>query len=299
MLRAVRFASRLGFKMDFVTFGAIRTLAPKVNLLSKERVKDELFKMADNTGEKFAETLQLLDKCRLLEVVLPEVKNLQLVQEEPRFHPEAYLNGNGTTFDHVMESLKQNKEKDFMVNLSVLFHDLGKAVTHELDKGRYDDFRHRFHGHGDEGVKLLEEMSTRLKFSSYEKDVFSFCAKNHMVLFHCRKMKKSTAAKYVNHEHFEILKKVMYCDDSCRGSSFNKEKFDHNMSSLDNLNKELKKFAEKNKTKLVDGKTVMELTGLKPGKKVGLVIEEVTKRFLDSDNFVCMRKLIKDVAKEL
>ena len=299
MLRAVRFSARLGFKIEDSTFAAIRTLRQNVDLVAKERVKDELFKMASCDGVKFAETIKLLDRCRLLEVILPEVKQLQEVQEEPRFHPEAYLEGDGTSFDHTLAAVRQNVWADSLVNLAVLFHDLGKGVTHELDKGRYPEYRHRFHNHDVKGGHIAGEVADRLTFSGDEKEVVVFCARSHMSIFHCKKMKKSTAAKYATHELFPYLKQVMYCDDSCRIGKFNSEKFLETIKLVEQIGRDFKGFKTNNKVKLVDGRVVMELTGMKPSPKLGEVIDTVTERFLDSETFVCLRKLIKDVANEV
>lgn len=300
MLRAVRFASRFGFKIDDFTFAAIRMLRGKIDLIAKERVKDELFKMASVNGKKFVESIQLLDHVRLLEIILPEVKALQDVQEEPRFHPEAYSQGDGTSFVHTMEAVKQNVKKDALINMAVLFHDLGKSITHELAKRKYPEYRHRFHNHDAKGAVLAEQIADRLKFTTYEKEVVVFCAKSHMSIFHCKKMKKSTAAKYATNELFPYLKEVMFCDDSCRVGSFNSEKFKDTIKTIEKIGRDYKQFNKDNKNvKIVDGRVVMELTGLKPGPKVGDIIKKVTERFLDAENFVCLRGLIKEVANEL
>lgn len=297
MLRAVRFASRFGLEIEDVTFAAIRTLHKSVDLVSKERVKDELFKMATCSGEKFAETIQLLDRCRLLEVILPEVKQLQEVQEDPRFHPEAYFEGDGTSFDHTLAALRQNVQEDPLVNFCVLFHDLGKGVTHELDKGRYPEYRHRFHGHDDKGAELCGQVSERLKFSGDEREAVVFCAKKHMTLFHCKKMKKSKAAQYGNHKLWPLLKQTMFCDDSCRIGKFNSDKFLEMIITVESIASSYREFSKGDKVKLLDGKVVMELTGLKPGKELGRVMDEVTEQFLNADEFVCIVKLLKDAVK--
>jgi len=300
MLRAVRFASRFNFKIDDNTFAAIRMLKEKVDLVSKERVKDELTKMASGDGVLFEKGIRLLDETKLLEVILPEVKALQNVQEDVMFHPEAYKFGDGTPFVHTMEALKQNTKKDSLINFAVLFHDLGKAVCHKLEfMPKRGKVCHRFSGHGVEGVPIIENVCKRLKFTNHEKDVFTFVSKNHMNMFHTREMKKSTIVKHASHEFFPILKEVMFCDDSCRVGMFDENDWNEKMEMVDNLLKEFKTFKKENSVKLVSGKVVMELTGLKQGKMVGDVIKVVTERFINSKDFVCISKLIKDVTNEL
>lgn len=301
MLRAVRFSARFGFKIENETFSAIRMMRQKIVKISPERVRAELHKMADNVGRKFVESIELLDHTKLLEVILPEVKALQDVQESVIYHPEAYDNGNdGTTFCHVMEAIKQNTKKDSLINLSILFHDLGKAVTHTMEyREKMGQFMHRFTGHGEAGIPIIEDMCVRLKFTNYEKDVFTYISKNHMVLFHCRKMKKSTMVKHGGHEFFHILKEVMFCDDSCRVDLFDEDDFFNKIKLVEDTVDEFRHFNVNNDVKIVSGKDVMELTGLKPSPVIGGIIKEVSQRYLDGDGFVCMKRLILEVAGEM
>lgn len=300
MLRAVRFSARFGFDIENKTFGAIRMLKEKVDLVSKERIKSELFKMASGDGVLFERSIQLLDKVRLLEIILPEIKALQDVQEQPEYHPEAWLNGDGTSFVHVMEALKQNSKEDVMINLSILFHDIGKALTHELDfREKFGEFRHKFNNHGEVGVEVIEKVSERLKFSSHEKDILSFVSKHHMTLFHCWEMKKSTIAKYTTHEFFPILKEVMFCDSSCRGDMFDVKEFDDKIKHMEKIRMEWKTFTKNDDVKIVSGNDVMEVTGLKPSPVIGQIIKEVSKQFLDSEKFVCLKSLILKVSNDM
>jgi len=295
MIRAVRFASRFNFILERSTFAAIRSLSRTIDKVSPERIKGELFKMASGSGNQFAESIKLLDRCKLLEFILPEVKALQNVQEEPRFHPEAYMFGDGTPFDHTMEAIKRNVHTDPMINVAVLLHDLGKSVTHELDKGRYDEYRHRFHGHGHAGVRLVNQVADRLKFSNDERDAFVFTAQHHMDLLHTSKMRKSKASVLANHELFRLLTEVMYCDDSCRGDLFDSNEFFSKIEEIVKVGRDYNKVC-KNK-QLLDGKVVMELTGLPQGKELGQLMKDVTEKFLDGDDFVCIKKLILDSVK--
>ncbi len=301
MLRAVRFSSRFNFEIEDETFSAIRTLKEKITNISPERIRAELVKMADNTGSKFAESIKLLDHTKLLEVILPEVKALQDVQESVIYHPEAYRGDNdGTTFCHVMEALKQNVKVDYMINLSVLFHDLGKPVTHTLEyREKMGQFMHRFTGHGEAGVPIIEGLCDRLKFTSYEKSVFTYISKNHMVLFHCRKMKKSTMVKHGNHPFYFILKEVMFCDDSSRVGLFNHKEFFGKLELVESTVKEFHQYKSKETVKVVSGLLVMNVTGLKPSPLVGGIIKEVSDRLFDATEFFCVKQMIEDVASEL
>lgn len=297
MLRAVRFAVRFGFDLDEDVAVAIQKNAHKIKDISVERVKDELFKMASQDGDKFADAIELLDAVNLLEHVLPEVKQLQTVHETERWHPEAYMFGEGRVFDHVMCALRQNVEEDALANFGVLVHDLGKAVTHEWDEDRK---AHRFLGHDVRGVELVSEMCSRLKFSNDEKAQLKFTTKHHMTVLNIDIMRKSKQAKLVNHEFWNALKNVVVCDATCNGN-LNSDKFLKPILDAEKVGKEFAQFVDKqhNSVEVVNGKVIMEMLDLKPSKLVGQIKSEVTARFLDADEFQCVRKLVKDVFAEV
>jgi tRNA nucleotidyltransferase (CCA-adding enzyme) len=91
-LRAIRFASRLGFDIDEKTMNSIKSNAPEIQKVAAERISKELLKMAEQTGEKFAAAIQLLDQAGLLEYILPEIYGLKEMPHNPIHHPEgAYV----------------------------------------------------------------------------------------------------------------------------------------------------------------------------------------------------------------
>ena len=298
MLRAIRFAVRFDFNLTDEVVDAIRAHAHKIHDISVERVKDELFKMANQNGDKFAEAILLLDEVGLLVHVLPEVKALQEVFETVRWHPEAYVVGEGTSYDHTICALRQNMEEDALHNFAVLFHDLGKAETHSYD----DELdRHSFKCHDVRGEELAGQAANRLKFSNDEKSVVRFCAKQHMTGWRIREMKKSKVAKLVNHEWWSFLKNVMWCDDSCRLDAFEPDTLRDNMAWAEKIGADVAAFVDKqhNSVEVVNGKVIMEMLDLKPSPLVGKIKTEVTSRFLDADEFQCVRKLVKDVFEEV
>lgn len=88
LLRAVRFASRLGFKIDPATSKAMKKLSPKIKKVSWERISKELMKMAAQSGDKFANALIILEQVGLLEHILPEITKMHGFKHTPETHPE-------------------------------------------------------------------------------------------------------------------------------------------------------------------------------------------------------------------
>jgi len=278
MMRAVRFSGKLGFDIDPKTKKAIKDNKHLIKNLSIERVKDELVKMASQNGTKFANSIIMLDEVGILEIILPEITKLKQFKETERHHPEAYEQGQGTSFDHTMAALRMNKLTDPIINLGVLFHDIGKQSTYEWnpEKGY-----HSYHGHAAEGKDLIDVIAKRLKLSNKEYTAILFSMVNHMKLFKGHEMKPSKIIKLVKDENWTVLKAVSYCDDSCRTGMFDKKNFN---SVINTMEKIANKWGDKitNTTlKVVDGKQVMKLTGLRQGKQIGEIIKKVTEIILD------------------
>lgn len=292
MLRAVRFAGRFGFEIEENTLNAIKENAHNIHTLSCERIKDELFKMASLSGEKFARCIELLDETNLLIEILPEIKTLQNFNEAVMWHPEAYRHGQGTPFCHTLQAIKTNKNtSNPLFNMSILMHDIGKGNTHLI----IDGFN-RFHSHDASGVKLFQNVANRLKFSNYEKDVVTFCIKHHMKLTHVKVMKKSKVARIVTHEFYPFLKNTIICDDSCREEAFRPEELQKTLEIAENIKKVFE--AQENKPVVVNGRQVMELLNIKPSPIVGHIIKTVTERVMDNDEYVCIKRVVFDVFNE-
>ena len=99
MLRGVRFAARFGFELEAETKRAIRSLAPRIHAVSRERVRDELTRMLTEGHARRA--FELLDETGLLNEVLPEVARMKGVEQPPQFHPE------GDVWVHTLMLLEQ------------------------------------------------------------------------------------------------------------------------------------------------------------------------------------------------
>jgi len=189
MLRAVRFASVLGFKIEAKTFASVKRFAPQIKAVSQERIRDELIKMF--TGPHPGLALKLLDKAGLLKEVLPEVAKMKGVQQPRAFHPE------GDVFRHTALLLEQLKNPPPVLAFGCLLHDVGKPATFR----RAD--RIRFNGHDRVGAKMSEHILTRLRFSNDLKDKIVACVDGHMRFKDVKSMRESTLKKFMQRGTFE------------------------------------------------------------------------------------------------
>ena len=276
MMRLARFSSKLGFDIEGETEKAAQKLSHNIAGLAPERIKDELMKSASQSGEKFAEYIIKLDKLKLLKHILPEVMNLKWFRENLQHHPETRGEG-GTVFSHVLKALKKSDTANPIKNLAILLHDVGKGVslTHQEGLPKYL-------GHAKKSMDLVDAIADRLRMSNKERESLIFAVGNHMKFHKILNMKPSKIAKLVNDDNWDVLVAVAKADELVRG-------FDDKGDFEETVNKVIKvkeKFGMKQvnkQVKLVDGKDVMKLTGLKPGPKVGAIIKQTTEWIMDNN----------------
>ena len=257
---------------------AVQKLAQNITGISAENIGKELMKSASMSGDKFAKYIELLDKFKLLKFILPEVMNLKWYKENLHHHPETRGKG-GTVYSHVMAALKKSDTADPIKNLAILLHDVGKGVTLSHEKGLP-----RYLGHARKSVELVNAIADRLRMSNKDKEALVFAVGNHMKFHKILDMKPSKIAKIVSDDNWDVLVAVGKADEFARGHMFmHKGEFE---KIVDKAIKVKEKFGAKQvnkQVKMVDGKDVMRLTGLKPGPEVGKVITQTTAWILDND----------------
>ncbi|MGA8645714.1 MAG: HDIG domain-containing metalloprotein, partial [Candidatus Sulfotelmatobacter sp.] len=191
MLRAVRFAARFKYVIEAQTLAPIQRLAHEIQVVSRERIRDELTKMLTEVHGRRA--FLLLDESGLLKEVLPEISAMKGVQQPPEFHPE------GDVFVHTL-LLLENLPRPCPPTLAwgALLHDVGKPATFRVapDRIRFDD-------HVDVGVKIAEEICGRLRFSNHDTAQVLALVDNHIRFGHATRMKESTLKKFLRLPGFD------------------------------------------------------------------------------------------------
>lgn len=216
MFRAVRFAARLGYRIEPRTFKAIRQHAHEIELprfrpefplavtpfrieLSAERIREETTKMLTEGAARRA--FELLDETGLLQQVLPEISAMKGVPQPPEFHPE------GDVWIHtrlMLEGLPTGASPTLA--WGVLLHDVGKPPTFRPASATGD--RIRFDGHAEVGVKMAIAICHRLRFSNDDTQQILALVANHMKFKDVAQMRKSTLKRFVRlpafSEHLEL-----------------------------------------------------------------------------------------------
>lgn len=199
MLRAVRFAAALDYRIEPRTFSAIRQLAPSIARISWERIGEEVLRILTEGAARRG--IELLDAGGLLEHILPEVKALQGVEQSPEFHPE------GDVYTHTLLVLEQLRQPTETLALAALLHDVGKPACMAREGERIT-----FRGHCEVGEKMAVEVCKRLRRSRYVWERVGYLVRNHLRAIQAPRMRKSTLKRFLAEEGIDELLELLRMD---------------------------------------------------------------------------------------
>jgi tRNA nucleotidyltransferase/poly(A) polymerase len=188
LIRAVRFAARLGFEIEPHTLAALQRLHGMIMRVAPERVRDELVRILTEGGARRG--FELLNATGLLRDLLPEVAAMKGVEQPPEFHPE------GDVWTHTLLLLEKLRHPTPTLAMGALLHDVGKPPVFRVAD------RIRFDGHVEEGVRLAHDILTRLRFSSEQAEMIEALIAHHMRFKDTAKMRESTLKRFLRMENF-------------------------------------------------------------------------------------------------
>jgi poly(A) polymerase len=205
MLRAVRIAARFHFAIETATAQAIREMAPQIQVVSAERISDELKKILVHPSR--VNGLTSMMDLGLIEPILPELLPMKGL---PQGLPDSPT---GDLWDHVMKVLGHlGLEPSFALALAALLHDVGKPRT----LGRTPE-RYTFYYHEHVGCRLAEDIALRLKLSNADRDRVVWLVEKHQYLADARTMRTSKLKTILNHPGIEELLALHRADGLASG----------------------------------------------------------------------------------
>jgi poly(A) polymerase len=249
MLRAVRFAARLGFSIEHRTMAAMRAQAGEIGMVSAERVRDELTKILTEGAARRG--FELLDESGLLQQVLPEIARMHGVQQPPQYHPE------GDVWVHTMmllehlrapasvpqglkpdsnrggygtaEAVPLTRQGEAPISATLawgmLLHDVGKPATFTAPDPTKAGDRIRFNGHVEVGVAMARNILNRFRFSNEDMEQILSLVQHHMQFGDVMKMKQSTLKRFLRLPKFEEHLALHFADCSSAHGDLSKYEF--------------------------------------------------------------------------
>ena len=276
MMRAARFAAQLGFRVDPSVVAAMTAMAGRIEIVSAERVRDELSKLV--LAPRPRQGLGLLVDSGLADHVLPELPRLALEIDEHHRHKDVY--------EHTLTVLEQaialeDSGPDLVLRLAALLHDVGKPKTRRFEPGGGVSFHH----HEVVGAKLAR---TRLRALRYPKEVVEDVAR--LVELHLRFHGYGTGAwtdaavrRYVTDAGplLPRLHKLTRSDSTTR----NRRKAEALARSYDDLEARIARLRAREQLDAIrpdlDGNAIMEILGVPPGPVVGRAWKHLKELRLD------------------
>lgn len=191
LLRAVRFASVLGFSIEPATWQALCDAAPLLGKIAVERIRSEFVRLLCESP-RAGDGLILLRDSGLLPVILPEILPCIGCTQPPEYHPE------GDVWEHTVMMLNELEAPSEALALSVLLHDIGKPVTRTVDESG----RIRFQGHAQAGAEIADSWLRRMKVSKALREEVTGMVYRHMDMISVPQMRKATLRKIVSRACF-------------------------------------------------------------------------------------------------
>ncbi|SEB14076.1 CCA tRNA nucleotidyltransferase [Leifsonia sp. 21MFCrub1.1] len=281
MMRAARFTAQLGFTVDEATREAMSSMADRIEIVSAERVRDELSKllMADEPRRG----LELLVETGLADEVIPEIPALRLEADEHHHHKDVYQHSL-TVLDQAIGYEKERhpgEAPDLVLRLAAILHDIGKPATRRFEPGGAVSFYH----HDLVGAKLAKKRLTALRFDKSTIDSVARLIELHLRFFGYADAHWTDSAvrRYVRDAGLELerLHMLTRADVTTR----NRRKADRLGFAYDDLETRIRELREQEEMDAVrpdlNGEQVMSILGIRPGREVGQAMRFLLELRLD------------------
>ncbi|MCU0778310.1 MAG: CCA tRNA nucleotidyltransferase [Akkermansiaceae bacterium] len=192
LLRAVRFAARIGFTIEPATDAALRDCAHLLDRISPERIRDEFSKIL--TSPRRRAGVEHLVETDLIRHFMPEVLPMVGCEQPPEWHPE------GDVFTHTMIMLGMlAPDAPIELCLAVLLHDIAKPPCRSIDP----DGRIRFNGHDALGAQMAETILRRLRYPNHVIDDAVTMVSRHMQFMNVQKMRVAKLKRFMAEPTFD------------------------------------------------------------------------------------------------
>jgi poly(A) polymerase len=275
MMRCVRFATQLSFFIEQETFDALCRMKERIEIISKERIVDELNKIMLSPCPSLG--FELLERCGLLELILPEIHALSATEEHDG-------RGHKNNFAHTMQVLDSvaQASDDLWLRWAALLHDVGKPATKKwIDKVGWTFYNHNFIG-----GRMVSKIFKRMKMPTNEKMKFV----QKMVLLHMRPIalvEDVVTDSAIRRLLFDAGDDIDALMTLCQAdiTSKNAERVRRYKENYVKVQQKMKEIEEKDRVRNfqppVSGEKIMEVFGLPPCAAIGSLKNAIKDAILD------------------
>ncbi len=312
MMRAIRLAAQLSFRIEKETLEAISKKAPLLAKISHERVRDELLKILGSNYP--GDGVRLLISTGLMEFIIPEILVARGV-DQTGHHTLDVL-------DHMLESLAACPSRDPIVRLATLLHDIGKPATKRYhctncgtlikESAMVDEMlvcpkcqtsqsphsSATFYGHEVIGATMVEKIADNLRLSAKEKAKVVTLVRWHMFAYQ-PEMTDASIRRFIKRVGKENINDMIMLRIGDRKGGGSKTTSWRLMEFQKRIGEQLYEPMEVNDL-VVNGKDVMETLAIKPGPKVGQILKQLFEEVIEDtslNNREYLLKRIREIAE--
>jgi poly(A) polymerase/tRNA nucleotidyltransferase (CCA-adding enzyme) len=260
LMRAVRFAVTLNFKVEDKTFQALRDNAHLLEAVSKERVRDEFVKIA--MSERAAQGIELLRESGLLKYIIPELEEGVGCSQNKHHIYDCYQH-NLKSFEY---AVKENFNK--YVRLAALFHDVAKPRS---KRGEGPDAT--FYGHEVLSAKMTWQILNRLKFPKKEIEKIVKLVRYHLFYYNVGEVGESSVRRLVLKVGAENVEELLQLRMADRIGSGVPKAEPYKLRHLKYIIDKVSQDPISVKMLKINGQDIMKILSLSPGPKVGLLLD--------------------------
>lgn len=289
MLRAVRFAATLNFKIEQKTAEAIKKNCIWLEAISKERIRDEFLKivMSDPlTGSGPSEGIELLRQVGLLKYVVPELLDNYGVSQSKHHKYDCY--------EHAIKSLEYAAKKGFNmhVRLAALLHDIAKPKV-KIGEGEGATF----YNHEIVGAKMTFQILNRLKFSKKDVEKITKLVRYHLFYYNVDEVTASSVRRLVRNVGKENIYDLLQVRQADRIGSGVPKAEPYKLRHLKYLIEKISGDPMSAKMLKVNGEDIMNMLGIKPSPKVGQILDILLGHVIDDPEKNNKKFLEKEIEK--